>query len=452
MNLQQITWQDATTRRFLYELPNLPKALTGVVNERNIRAATFTYDAQGRATGTQHGLAKYEVTSATPARVVVSEVLRATPPAILRYHDWVPASGISVQGPLGLEAIGATVVQGKPRIVSSSQPAGAGCGPATKKTVFDINGNLSSVDDFNGHRTCFTVPAPRNLEVSRVEGLSNSTVCGTLGAALPLGARRITTTWHPDWALPAQIARPLRKTTFVYHGQLDPFTGTIADCSAAAPMTSSKPTPLLCKLVEQATTDETGAQGLAAALDSRSLPLISKWLYNSAAQLTSSTDPSGTSTTFTYKPGGELDTVSNAKGHTTSYLAYDGAKQPLVVRDPNGVVTDLSYDPRGRLATLNVAGRLTQYTYWLGSLLSTATQPDGRSRLIYTYNSGEQLTRVADSAGNSVELTLDASGNRVGEVTRDRFGILKTQLTTNRDALGRIKQLIGSTPVVGELP
>jgi YD repeat-containing protein len=46
---------------------------------------------------------------------------------------------------------------------------------------------------------------------------------------------------------------------------------------------------------------------------------------------------------------GDLATVTNAAGHTTSYLAYDGNGRPKVVSDPNGLVTQYDYWPRGWL-------------------------------------------------------------------------------------------------------
>lgn len=46
-NLSQLTWQDTKTRQFLYENPSFTWALTGVIDERNIRKSTFGYDSAG---------------------------------------------------------------------------------------------------------------------------------------------------------------------------------------------------------------------------------------------------------------------------------------------------------------------------------------------------------------------------------------------------------------------
>ncbi|RZI59645.1 MAG: hypothetical protein EOP37_10735 [Rubrivivax sp.] len=71
----------------------------------------------------------------------------------------------------------------------------------------------------------------RNLETSRFEGLTSETACaGVAGGTLPTGAHKVSSQWHPDWRLTTAIAEPRRIMTLV----------------------------VLCKCVEQATTDETG--------------------------------------------------------------------------------------------------------------------------------------------------------------------------------------------------
>lgn len=46
---------------------------------------------------------------------------------------------------------------------------------------------------------------------------------------------------------------------------------------------------------------------------------------------------------------GDLYTITNALGHVTEYLEYDGNGRPLAIADANGVQTTLTYHPRGWL-------------------------------------------------------------------------------------------------------
>ena len=111
----------------------------------------------------------------------------------------------------------------------------------------------------------------RNLELVRVEGLSQYANCSTYVASqssLSVGARKVSSQWHPDWRLESKVAEPGRITTSVYNGQPDPFNGNaIASCAAStALLPDGKPIAVLCKRVQQATTDVDGHLGFTAAL------------------------------------------------------------------------------------------------------------------------------------------------------------------------------------------
>jgi YD repeat-containing protein len=53
-NLASVTYPDGSTRSYVYENSSLTNALTGIVDENGTRFANFAYDAQGRATLTEH--------------------------------------------------------------------------------------------------------------------------------------------------------------------------------------------------------------------------------------------------------------------------------------------------------------------------------------------------------------------------------------------------------------
>lgn len=54
-NLEYVDNPDGTTRQYHYEVINFSNTLVGITDERNIRYATFEYDAEGRATASYHG-------------------------------------------------------------------------------------------------------------------------------------------------------------------------------------------------------------------------------------------------------------------------------------------------------------------------------------------------------------------------------------------------------------
>ncbi|MFM0127728.1 DUF6531 domain-containing protein [Paraburkholderia sediminicola] len=53
-NLISVTWPDGSVRQYVYADPYSERALTGIIDETGSRIATWTYDAQGRATAVSH--------------------------------------------------------------------------------------------------------------------------------------------------------------------------------------------------------------------------------------------------------------------------------------------------------------------------------------------------------------------------------------------------------------
>jgi hypothetical protein len=137
-----------------------------------------------------------------------------------------------------------TLNGGVARMVSQSQPAGFGCSASARSMAYDVDGNTTSVLDFNGNRSCMGYFSARGLQAWRVDGLPASSICTDLGATgtqIPADARRVETQWHPDLALTAKVAEPGRITTIVYNGQSDPFDGNaVALCAPVTPEFDTK--------------------------------------------------------------------------------------------------------------------------------------------------------------------------------------------------------------------
>lgn len=61
----------------------------------------------------------------------------------------------------------------------------------------------------------------------------------------------------------------------------------------------------------------------------------------------------------------------------------------------------------------------------------------------YAYDTAGRLKQVQDSAGNRIEYTLDAAGNRTTEDTKDPSGSLRRRITRVYDALNRVQSVTG---------
>jgi YD repeat-containing protein len=315
---------------------NLPSTLTGVYEDwpatastpaKRLRFATFKFDGNGVVSTEQaNGVYRYSLSNRTANTVTVNDPLGSA--TVHTYNTYF----------------------GRTYTTAISQPAGSGCSASNNGSAYDPNtGNLTQRDDFDGHRTCYAYDASgRNLETTRVEGLSNSANCGgylSSGAALPTGSRKTSTQWHPVWRLPTQVAEAGRFTTYVYNGQPDPFNGNAAASCApnTARLPDGNPIAVLCKKVEQATKDTDGSQGFG-------MPAVpGDANYNSVVLLTHM-DGSDSSTTI-------ID--SSSKGHSPS-----SSNANLSVTSPKYGVSSLQFNGStsanyGASADWNVSGSWT---------------------------------------------------------------------------------------------
>ncbi|MEX8520697.1 MAG: RHS repeat protein [Leptothrix sp. (in: b-proteobacteria)] len=443
--LAGVNFPDGKSRFYVYDEAGSgagPYGLNGIIDENNVRFSTYKYrDAYWNTPdSTEHagGVGKY-----------------------VRYQN--SANSISINDPSGSQITYTTSsVGGVQKISAQSQPAGSGCNASTQSIQYDTNGNKAVVDDFNGNRTCYSSDLSRNLELVRVEGLTTTVACSTVtpaGMRISTGQRKVNTQWHPDWALKTREAAPLKVTTWVYNGQPDPTaSNAIASCApASAVLPDGKPIAVLCKQVEQATTDTTGTSSFSAT--PTGLARTWSYTYNQFGQVLTVTDPRNNPTTYAYASAttadvtiGDLLSVTNALGHVTQYLKYDRAGRVLRRIDPmaNGVTTDITYTPRGWVKTVTVtpSGRpgtpqLTTYTYDAVGLLKNVLLPDA-TQLGYSYDPAHRLTGVTDGAGNTITYTLDNMGNPKIEQLKDPTGALAKNISRVYDALNRLQSVTGA--------
>ena len=453
-NLTSVTYPDGHQRIYWYNEQantnntNLPHALTGITDENGVRYATYRYDSMGRAYDEDHGgsVDHYKLAYTTDA-------------------SGNPVS-TTVTDPLGTQrGYAFTTILGVVKSTGVSQPGGSGCGAASSAISYDPNGNVASSADFNGHQTCYAYDLTRNLETARIEGLASGASCPTNVAAYTPAAnsaeRKISTQWNATWHLPNAVAEPLRLTTWVYNGQPDPSAGgAIASCApAGAVLPSGKPIAVLCKQIEQATTDTTGANGFSAQPTGN--PRVTTLTYNALGQVLTVTGPRGqlatndpdyapAITTYAYYAStdpsgnwtqGDLASVTDALGHVTQITQYDKNGRPLTVIDPNAITATLSYYPRGWLHTRSVGGKTTTYTYKPWGGIEQITYPDA-TFVSYGYDDAHRLTSIADSAGRSVSYTLDGMGNRTKDTYVNTDGSSARQFNRVFDALNKLQQEI----------
>ncbi|CUI09850.1 Rhs family protein [Janthinobacterium sp. CG23_2] len=391
--LGSITYPDLMRRKYLYDEPEFSQnsehySLTGIVDENNVRYATYRYQ-NDKAILTEHagGVNKYSMEySALQTNVT-------DPLGTVRTYVFAPVAGAIKE-------------------IKQTQPGGSAESQST--TTYDGNGNIESNTDFKGMVTRYSYDMKRNLERSRTEAY------GIVGQQ-----RTTTTTWHSNLRLPMQIFEPLRVTSFSY----------------------DTPGRVLTK-TEQPTLDIDGSKGANAVLTGSAR----KWTYTyyPNGQLWSVKGPRSDVadvTTYTYDEKGNLFTIKNAVGHVTTMQDYDANGRVGTIIEPNKVITTMTYWPRGWLKTRTVTAaglaQATAYDYDGVGQLKLVTRPDA-STVAYTYDDAHRLIRIADSLGNNIVYTLDNMGNRTKTEVKDPNGLLGRQGTRVIDVLNRLQQSTGA--------
>ena len=410
-NLLAVVYPDNKQRSFAYGEAAftsgavLPNSLTGVTDENGVRYATFTYDAQGRATSSQHagGVDHVSIVNNADGSRTVTD-----PRSTVRT--------LAFQSVLGV-----------PKSTAISGPAAPAYGPAAQ--TFDTNGNLASKTDWNGNRTNYQYDLTRNLQTQRVEGLTSS---GSTTAQ----TRTISTQWDATFRLATGIAEPLRITTNTYDSD-----GSVCGARGA-----------LCSRTVQATSDASGAQGFSATPVGS--PRTWTYTYNANGSVLTVNGPRtdvSDVTTYTYYANDDADagkraniaTITNAANQVIQITSHNLHGQPLTIVDPNGLTTTLAYDARQRLTSRTVGIELTSYEYDGVGQLKKVTLPDS-SYLSYTYDDAHRLTGIQDNLGNHIAYTLDVMGNRTLEQVFDPANTLAQARSREYNSLNRLLKDVGA--------
>ncbi|MGS1119547.1 hypothetical protein [Rhodanobacter sp. UC4436_H3] len=306
-----------------------------------------------------------------------------------------------------------TWINGYRRLTAVSDSAVSTCGATASSRTYDSNGNFSKTVDNNGNAHTYTYAANGQL-------LKETEAYGT-----PL-ARTTDYTWDPNPQLnrlSTVTVEGWSKTAYTYNAQN--------------------------RLASVAVTNLSGNGVTGQTLTTN----YADTLYPNGmvhTRVVTQPSPNGSdSTTYTYDALGNLATVTNGLGQTTSYSSYNGLGEPGHVVGANGDATDFVYDARGRVAsrTTHPNGVATTWTYAYDGfgLLSQLTAPDGE---ITAWNRDPEM-RVTSITHNDKDATaLETFGyDANNDVTSDvvsRGGVTSSSRHVVYDALARPYQVQGN--------
>lgn len=450
-NLSTVTLPEmdggTSQRRYVYEQPTVynffdgERLLTGVLDEEGRRFARYTYQSGGTTTST------LKVTTEHGA-------------GVQKYISQNYGSYAQVHNPSGTYSyFYLTKIGGIDRVTQLYDQGGSGYAWAMTKYEYNAAGDITAETDGRGFKRCYELDSSeRHLVVATVSGLAPNTSCAALAVSSPPAQARVDRVeWHPVWNLETRRSEPNKRTTWVYHGQPDPLAGGVASCApSTALLLDGSPITVLCKKVEEATLDPSGALGFSAPLDFTTPPRTEQWTYDDSGRVLTFDGPRAdvndltvysyyTDTTATHTAG-DLYTTRDALGNVITSTRYTKSGEVLEQVDANGVVTTMTYDPRHRLTSRTVGGLTTTYTYDRSGLLKRETRPDG-TWVDREYDEAHQLMATVDQRGTRVEFTRNAWGHVTAERTRDVTGVVRREVLHEYDPVGNRSRTTGEEVV-----
>lgn len=268
-------------------------------------------------------------------------------------------------------------------------PAGSPHEAGTTTTVYDADGEVTSVTDANGNTTSRTYDADGNM----------------IKVADPIGNETLSTYDLDDRVVSTETgANGTSPSTTSYSYDVTPGQGA---CQAVSGAT-------YCRT----TTDPNGGMTIE--------------YFDARGNEIEAVMPGGAETEFTYDLNGNKTSATDAAARVTTY-SYDADDRLTSIVYSDGVTPDVTYtyDADGERAsmadgtgtttyTYNADGRVTSVTDGRGSVagyaydgqedVTSLTYPNGQ-RVVRAYDGAERLVSVTDWLGNETTFAYDPSGN-----------------------------------------
>jgi len=417
LQLHQVTHPDGTTQRYLYEQPERPWLITGIIDENGHRSHTVAYDAQGRAILSERadGAERVEISYNGDGTTTLTNALgkRTT------FHF--------------------ETIHGVKKIVRVEGEPTETCQGSAMDYKFDANGFLIEKTDAEGVTTRYTRDT-RGLELSRTEAYG-----------LP-EARTVTTEWDSDQRQPLVVREGNRETSTTYDDQGRILTRTVTDTATSASRTtgySYNGLGLIATIdgpredVADLTTYDYDDQGRLAAVTNALGHRTVILERDNHGRPTRTRDPNGLETVLSYDLKGRL--IERREGAETTVMAYDPVGNLKQVTTPGGETLHYAYDAANRLTGMadSEGNRITYTLDAMGNRTSEQVS-DAGGHLARTqqkvYDELSRLLRSIGADGATTHYGYDRNDNLTST-----FDPLWRLHARSYDALNRLVEQTGPT-------
>jgi YD repeat-containing protein len=399
------------------------------------RTAVYQYDLRGRLTGVLSG------EGAAAASLPTSPTATQIATAFSSYGTaWATTYAYDADD----------------RLISKSEPSGAGGTPLKTLYYYDVDGRLVFQIDALGEVTEYRYDSFGRTTDTIVHGaaLSSGTMSGWTGGVVSstqtTAIAALSTTNDSDAQSAYNVLNQITTatdpmgaaTTYSYNafGQLVSEVDPIDTSTSVTKTRSYDRRGLLTSTAIDAsglniTTSATYDAFGRALTTTDANGSVRSTAYDRAGQVLTSTDGLSHTTTFTYDGRGNVLTSTDRNGKTTTY-AYDAFNRTITVTTPESVVTTVTKNAYGQTLVLtDGTGRTTTYAYDKNGNLKTTT--DGLSDVVTNaYDDAGRLSSVTDANGVVTAYTYDAANRVLTRVADSGTGKLNLTTTWSYDAKG----------------
>lgn len=362
-NLVSVTYPDTNSRTYHYENGGFISALTGITDENNSRYSTYGYTSYGWADKTQHAISDNVTPQENYELSYQSDVTVTDPRGKQRVLDFDTNLGV------------------KKLIRSTNLEDGK-----VLTLAYDGQNNLTSRTDEEDNQTTYVYNSDNQKE-SMTEAAGTPSARTTTYSYYSPAVDLVTSISRPSVSSGAQ-----RVTTISYDAGFN--VDTITETGYQADGTA----------ISRATDLDFDNVGRVVQINGPRTDVsdITQLAYYACS---------------TGNECGQLQTLTNALGHTTTFNQYDANGRVSQSTDALGVVSDFTYDGRGKATSITQTppggvSRTTAYSYHATGLLHTITTPIGLV-LTHGYDDAHDLKQITDNLGNKIEYRYDLSGNKL---------------------------------------
>ena len=408
-NIEFIDNPDTTTKQFVYDDLNDAHALTGIIDERGIRYATYAYDDQSRAVSSQHAgnvdyiTVQYNEDGSRTATVQRTSALDGAVTPIVTTYTPTPVSGgllvADISGP-GCTSCGSGDVHFEYAAITGYLEFKVEHGIRTEYGSYNIKGNPG-----------FIIEAAGTADARRIDYTYDprfhDKIATITEPSVFAGSHKVTTYTYDDFGNTTSVTingfKPdgtavTRTSNYQYTGpyhQLSQIDGPRSDVSDIIDF-------------EYYSNDASWGNNRARLRNVRSA------------------DGNTLRSSISYSATGK---IASEYRSNSLYIGYNF--------EPNTDRVDgmLEYD------FTNTYWRITNWTYLPTGEVRTISQAKGSSEentLTLDYDDARRLTRITDGLGNYIEYILDSEGNVEQENIHDAAGYLKKTLTQTFDSYDRL--------------